>query len=49
MVTDKERADILVAAINYALTVADDGLEWLRDWNEGEPHAMAELELHRAP
>lgn len=43
--TDKERADTLNDAIQYALSLeVDDGLEWLRDWNEGEPDAMNELE-----
>lgn len=39
-------ADWLRAAIDYALDHADDGLVWLRAWNEGDREAMAELEAH---
>lgn len=46
MTTKKEHsdADVLRAAINYALHREDDGLEWLRNWNEGGPEEMRELE-----
>lgn len=36
--------NILIAAINHACDRSDEGLEWLRDWNEGCPEAMTELE-----
>lgn len=40
-------ADELAAAIEYALEV-DDGLEWLRAWNEGDPEAMSEFRAARS-
>ena len=48
MPTDKQRADILIAAIDYALDHAQDGIEWLRAWNEGDKQAMKELEFHQS-
>lgn len=40
-----ERADTLCKAIMFALDhKCGDGLEWLRDWFEGERAAMAELD-----
>jgi hypothetical protein len=38
---DKEEA--LIDAIAYACDVADDGLEWLRCWGEGDPESEAEF------
>ncbi len=43
MTTNIERADILAAALDFALNVADEPIEWLRDWIEGEPEALNEL------
>jgi hypothetical protein len=40
----EKRADNLLAAINYALKHEADGLIWLRDWHNGEPDALAELD-----
>lgn len=37
-------ADVLRHAINYAVDYPGDGIVWLRDWNEGEPEAMQELD-----
>lgn len=43
--TQTKRADILCDAIEFSF---EAGLEWLRDWNEGEELAMAELDVWRA-
>lgn len=44
--SDGDRAANLSAAISYALDVADDGLEWLRAWREGEASALSKLATH---
>lgn len=45
----RDEADTLRAAINYALRPElGDGLVFLREWNEGDAAAMAELSEHRA-
>lgn len=38
-----KRTQTLLAAINYAIEEAEDGIDWLRAWSYGEPEAMAEL------
>lgn len=40
--TNREAIRQLRGAIDYALTV-DDGLNWLEDWQRGDPEAMSEL------
>lgn len=48
LVEATQRADALVAAIQYALDLPSDGLIWLRLWSEGDKEAMAELDDHLA-
>ncbi len=36
-------ADVLLAAINFAIEHPDDGIAWLRAWTFGDPEAMGEL------
>jgi len=38
-----EKEEELIDAITYASDMADDGLEWLRCWGEGDPESEAEL------
>lgn len=42
-------AALLQGAIDYALTVPADGLEWLRRWNAGDADARGELEAYLDP
>lgn len=48
----EQRGDALNAAIQYACHERDgyehDNILWLRDWNEGDPEVMAELDRARA-
>lgn len=44
---DKERSKNLLDAINYAVDVADDGIDWLRAWRQGDVDAVAELERYK--
>lgn len=45
LAAEELRANTLNAAIEFALR-ADDGILWLKDWQEGDKQAMHELRMH---